>query len=470
MGVGKGQEGGQKKERTAEQQGDKGEQKTGDGLPPPRNFVTPHAPREVLARQLQKEEERAAALREEGAAERKIQKAEKKRQRIEDQLKSAGGRTAQSLGLQIRKEEENKRRAVAGMEKCSEEIQTLEEQVAELRKRIEGEADKKERHRQRGEAAEARLAWLATQKAKESMPEPFMARLQTAARAVAGLDLKELGPLKEFLLVFAADPETIDIAGSDTSESSERTEEIMGRSNWEAESDLEAFEAEGREEVHQARRRLSGLHQDYEQAMELAFQQRPRAAKRGWDDEEKKQDEGMGSDEVPTLDPEQTAEFYRKKVVEGAKELAKLEQGARKEIIPVPQRAEGKGNRVAGEQRGAIQKQESGSKGSGALQEQGQPASERPRRRWADDEQQLARVERSSTEVDVSKQQKDEGTQGGELDKEIEEARHQTKVNMEIMLQERLQVQQEQELVAVAKMAVVRRQAEEIEKRRTRPY
>ena len=82
----------------------------------------------------------------------------------------------------------------------------------------------------------------------------------------------------------------------------------------------------------------------------------------------------------------------------------------------------------------------------------------------------MARVERSGTEVDVSKQQKDEGTEGGELDKEIEEARHQTKVNMEIMLQERLQVQQEQELAAVAKMAVVRRQAEEIEKRRTRPY
>ena len=82
----------------------------------------------------------------------------------------------------------------------------------------------------------------------------------------------------------------------------------------------------------------------------------------------------------------------------------------------------------------------------------------------------MARVERSGMEVDAPKQQRDEGTQDAELDKEIERVRHQTKINMEIMLQERLQVQQEQELAAVAKMAVVRRQAEEIEKRRTRPY
>ena len=63
------------------------------------------------------------------------------KQRVEEQLKSAGGRTAQSLGLQIRKEEENKRKAMASMGKCSEQIKVLEEQVLELQKRIEEEQD-----------------------------------------------------------------------------------------------------------------------------------------------------------------------------------------------------------------------------------------------------------------------------------------------------------------------------------------
>ena len=55
------------------------------------------------------------------------------------------------------------------------------------------------------------------------------------------------------------------------------------------------------------------------------------------------------------------------------------------------------------------------------------------------------------------------------LEQEIEKARRQVQVNMEIMLQERMQLQQEQELEEVSKLSVVRRQAAEIEARRTCP-
>ena len=243
LGKGRGQRG-ERKEEEAKEKAGKDDKPTGADLPPTRTFVPPTVPREALVRQLEEEEVRAAAMREEGAPEQQIQKIEKKRKKVEEQLKSAGGRTAQSLGLQIKKEEDYKRKALAGMERCSGQVKELEDQVKELQKQITEELEKKERHRERGEAAEARLAWLAMQKAKESLPVPFLAKVRAAASAVASMECKESGPLRELLSILVAALEAVDIAGSDTSENTEGTEEVMGRSNWEAESGLETFEEE----------------------------------------------------------------------------------------------------------------------------------------------------------------------------------------------------------------------------------
>ena len=199
------------------------------------------------------------------------------------------------------------------------------------------------------------------------------------------------------------------------------------------------------------------MRKNYEQALEQAFLQRPRAAKRGWDEDPKKEDEGMEDSEVPTLDPEQTVQFYRSKVGEGAKELARLEQGAKKEVIPVPQgpkRGEESKEAKCGKGK-ASRTQDGGSTGSGKQEEE---------------EHQLAKTKRTEMELDVPKQQQSDGINGIALAKDIEQARRETQINIEIMLQEKMQLQQEQELEAVAKLAVVRKQAEEIEKRRSRPY
>ena len=469
---GKGQGEARRREGLEENSGGKEKQTKQEELPPARNFAPPAAPREILARQLQEEEDRAEALREEGATERKIQKADRRKQRIEEQLKLAGGKTPQSLGLQIRKEEENKRKALANMESCNVQIKAMEEEVLEVQKRIEEEKEKKERYRQRGEIAETRLAWLATQKAKESMPAPFMERLRVAARAVSGLDLQELGPVRELLSVLAAAPEAIDIAESDSSESSGRTEEIMGRSSWEPEEDLETFEERDRGEVQRARRKHRDLHRSYEEALELAFQQRSKAPKRGWDREPKEHDEVMEESEVPALDPEQTVQFYRRKVVESEKELTRLERGAKKEVVLVLQRPKSEGGEKAGRWGPGVA---SGSRDKGHEEgemqvqhmqlEKGTSQSRRDEAGL-----QLARGEKAKMEVDVPKQQKEERREDTALEREVQEGRYQMETNMEIMLQERMQEQQEQELAMVAKLAVVRKQAEEIEKRRARPY
>ena len=56
------------------------------------------------------------------------------------------------------------------------------------------------------------------------------------------------------------------------------------------------------------------------------------------------------------------------------------------------------------------------------------------------------------------------------LEEEIAGTRHKLQANMEIMVQEKMQLQQEQELEEVAKLSVVRKYVAEMEARRTRPY
>ena len=85
------------------------EKKTAEeGMPPERVFLLPDVPRAALAKRLERQEERETALRERGAKERQLLRAAQKKQETAEKLKAAGGRTPQSLGLQIKKEEENK--------------------------------------------------------------------------------------------------------------------------------------------------------------------------------------------------------------------------------------------------------------------------------------------------------------------------------------------------------------------------
>ena len=135
-------------------------------LPPERKFVRPPMPRDSLAQKLQSEEARAKSLREQGAPERRIQRAEGRKKEVEDQLKEAGGRSYQSLGYQIRREEDYKKKAQAAIGKAEERIQERQLQIQQLQEQIGKEQELQQRHQQRQDVAVQRLAWLAMQKAK----------------------------------------------------------------------------------------------------------------------------------------------------------------------------------------------------------------------------------------------------------------------------------------------------------------
>ena len=79
-------------------------------LPPVPTFERPTVLRETLAQRLERQGSKAEQLR------------EKRTQEVEKQLKNVGGRTSQSLGLQIRKEEANRKKALEAMSRARERI------------------------------------------------------------------------------------------------------------------------------------------------------------------------------------------------------------------------------------------------------------------------------------------------------------------------------------------------------------
>ena len=143
-----------------------GKEAAEEAMPPERVFLRPDLPREALAKRLERQEVREATLREQGAKARQLSRAAQKKQETAEKLKAAGGKTPLSLGLQIRKEEENKRKAIVGIERGESRIGELESEIQKLQKQVEAEKHLQERFRQRGKVEEDRLQWLAMQKGK----------------------------------------------------------------------------------------------------------------------------------------------------------------------------------------------------------------------------------------------------------------------------------------------------------------
>ena len=454
-------------------------------LPPERKFVLPALPRETLAQKLQSEEARAISLREHGAAEKKIQKAEGRKKEVEDQLKEAGGKSYQSLGYQIRREEEYKKKAQAAIGRAEERIRERQLQIHQLQEQIEQEQELQQRHQQRHDVAEQRLAWLAMQKARESMPDAYVERLRAAKGALAAIRGEELAPVREFLAMLVPPPHDFDMAEDDTSSSSDSTAFWMDQEGREERGDMEEYEEAAQAEVRGARERLEALQQQYQEALENALQKKPKAPKRTAGGEETKQeDEGMDEEQIETLGPEQTVDLYRQKLKEERKRVDSIEEAAKKERIPVVQvgrpgpalhgdGAKEDGGSVGGD--GQVQRSHDGSQTQGDKEkETGQEIAVRRGHKEGSSAQPLGQAVvqqqlqvRGETRRERKKGWEPEGKE--EMEEEMRAVRSRIEGNMEtnaeILMQERMQKQQEEELREVAKLAVARKAAEAIAER-----
>ena len=466
-----------------------GKQDSAEKLPPERQFTRPALPREALVQKMEREEARIGHLRDRGAPAEKVHRAEARKKETGEQLRTAGGKTPQSLGFQIRREEEYKRKATAEIERGERRVAERLEQIRLLQEQIDAERALQERHTQRCEAAEQRLAWLAMQKAKESLPECFLQRVSAAAQLVASSEREEFAPLKELFAVLLASPQGWDITTGDTSEDSDgyETEEWMGHDGREVREDIGEFEEAAQQEVIDARDKVSCLQAQYKEALDRAFEGRPRAAKRALgDDQPKASDIDMEEEQVATLGPEQTVQFYRDRLREEQARLDRVEQAARKEkVLVLPQ----------GPQQGSSGSSSIGGGSGNRFEEAGQqkrseelPAQMRNlahSKRAPQESQQsnLQQQDLQALQLQMLAQQLppsppaeralalEEGARQTLMgaEEEIQMARQQirerTEATMQILLQERMQVQQELELQGIKKMEVVRREAAKIAER-----
>ena len=262
------------------------------------------------------------------------------------QLRAAGGKTSQSLGYQIRREEDNREKAESNIRKIDQENNEYEEQTKAIHKKVEEHPMLRERYMQRKIVAEHRLAYLATQKAKESLPGPYMQRIRAAAGIIAESKEEALLPIKEFLSILVASPEGHymgsegESASSLGDQDSEATDEIMGRTGDEDLGGYEGFEEERRKEIAEARQRLATLQKQYQKDLDEAFRHQTgsQAVKRSLGEDKAKEGTDITmhkEEETKPLTPLQVVDINRQRIKREAEELQHLERLTAKEVVPV---------------------------------------------------------------------------------------------------------------------------------------
>ena len=103
----------------------------------------------------------------------------------------------------------------------------------------------------------------------------------------------------------------------------------------EDEDDVEVYDEERRQEILLARGRLAEAQRQLEQALDWSLRGKQVKRKSGEDEPKAQRDEDMPEEEVATLTPEQTADFFRQRIREAEKELRELENYGKKEVVPV---------------------------------------------------------------------------------------------------------------------------------------
>ena len=341
--------------------------------------------------------------------------------------------------------------------------------IQNLQRKIDENTLLMDRHKQRKEAAEQRLAFLAAQKAKESLPENFVQKVREAAKIVEQTGNVAMEPLKELLAILVAAPDKHYI-GSDSSSSSQEgedsdvTEEFLGKTGEEDMGGVEAFEEERRQEILEARRRLAELQKLYQRDLgnAVATSEAPQAIKRrmGEDEPKEKPDATMENNETEGLTPEQVVSMYRPRLQVEEEGLRSLENVAAKEIVP-----------VAHQHRLHHQTKQSESTLAMLVR------SKSPRNGAEEDEK--GKPSPGSQSISSGAPNSEDEGQEEKGNKKVRSTRWggqpSLEAHLQILAQERMQKQQELERIVeidrLQKMAVVRRVAEQIQSKiRTSPY
>ncbi len=303
-------------------------------LPPERIFEPPAETRQVLARKYLAQADKVERLQAAGAKESRVQKATDEKDRLEQQMRIAGGATEKSLSYSLKAEDERIEKASKQLDRARDHRQEKVAAIERLQNEIVSVDRLIERIEARRHASVRRREFLAKQKLSESATSGTVDILrqlsavlskhdpaQAAALAMLqGFIDSMLPPTAEYDMVdgdTASEDSDLPSTSSQTVPEEGDGEEIGGQDSGDREDRLAA-----------ARRELSDIEAQRDEALERARAWKTRAGKRNVDGEELRPHDADGDEEmVPPLMPDQVHVVFKDRLEAAAREVRRLLKG-----------------------------------------------------------------------------------------------------------------------------------------------
>ncbi len=336
--------------------GQLGRQSAGQQRPQPREFDVPKAPRRWIAQQSNAAKEELERVMQSGAGQRKLRRAEEKKERLEEILRQAGGPPSRELHFEIKAESERKRKAKKSYEVLQGKKEVAERRIEELRRDIKEWEEEQEECKRRESVSERRLEYLAAQQLVDTMSDERLARIREAAASVVnGVGRDSIGPIMDLIAVMVP-PAEVDLAAGDTdgeegSESSstkfDLEDDPMGGDQEPPSSGRrEVEEDQGvklRRELREAKELLSSALNTRAAAIQEAEEARRKRRKHGGEEDSQRKEGGDEDEEMLPLGPEHATRMHdvQVEILEGqVRRLEDLLEENGDPIVP-PRGAEG---------------------------------------------------------------------------------------------------------------------------------
>ncbi len=181
---GGGQEGGtdnEEREEDNEEDSDSGDQKTQE---PVRPYQPPPMPRLLCVQQAEQLRRRVEKMQQDGSRPQLLQKAEMRLEDARRLVREAGGPTERRLVFSILQEETKGRRLREALPRADQEVEAKAAQVREAQRALEEAQRKKVDLEARWRNSKARVAFLAAEKAAETVPYEQTSAVHEALQAL----------------------------------------------------------------------------------------------------------------------------------------------------------------------------------------------------------------------------------------------------------------------------------------------
>ncbi len=183
--------------------------------PPPRMLEIPTMARRTIVRRAQAAADRYERLQEEGAGEPRLHRALQAKERLEKEVRAAGGPTEKALSFSIKAEDERVEKAERALRRAVEERDDKLARIAALQAELVEDEAGIEVYRQRLQAAHERREHLAKQKWAETASEETIRHFRTIAAVLSPEDpaQAQAQAVVQRLVELMSEREEVDMAG-----------------------------------------------------------------------------------------------------------------------------------------------------------------------------------------------------------------------------------------------------------------